>query len=112
MDERDFRVMVGRRIAEFRDAAGMDQLTLAERAGIDNTRLCRIEKGQRPVDTLTLRRLSTALDVSVDALLEEERSEALVLARAEDAETSEMRRWAEELHRDVAHVMTRAGGRG
>ena len=61
---------LGSRLTEFRKAKGLSQETLAEDAGISLRTLQRIEKEGTNPHGDTLKRLSEALDVSMDELLD------------------------------------------
>jgi transcriptional regulator with XRE-family HTH domain len=62
-------------LAFFRKKRGMNQDTLAKRAGITQSYLSEIEIGRKSGDIRTLRKLAAALKVSLDSLVPEERSE-------------------------------------
>lgn len=101
---------IGRRIREQREAAGYTQAQFAELVGVGDTTLCKIERGQRGLDSLTLRRISRQLDVPMDRFFGEE--ESLVLARAGgDEQMSEMLKWAYEMNADLAAVREEAARR-
>ncbi|MGH3091884.1 MAG: helix-turn-helix domain-containing protein [Gaiellaceae bacterium] len=109
-----FRELVGRRIREERESAGyMNQRRFAELVGLDPSQLCRIELGQRNVDSVLLRRIADALEVSMDDFFEERRQE-LALARqgdADDESTQEMIAWTLGLRRDIDLLFDYVGGR-
>ncbi|MBQ4115611.1 helix-turn-helix transcriptional regulator [bacterium] len=56
----------GVRLKEIRKARGLTQQALAEKAGIDDKHLCRIENGKYFPTHATLNKLLTALDLSID----------------------------------------------
>lgn len=100
---------IGQRIREEREAAGYTQAQLAERIGVGDTTLCKIELNQRGLDSLTLRRISRQLDVPMDRFFAEE---PLVLARAGGGEQmSEMLAWACEMSADLVAVREEAARR-
>ena len=55
---------IGQAIAISRILKGIDQRSLAQNAGMRNTRLCQIERGQRPVTLREIAQIATALDKS------------------------------------------------
>lgn len=85
---------VGEQIRQARLGVGISQAELAARVGLDRTMIAKIEAGSRRVDALELIRLSTALDVPIDYLLE--RRPAVISHRAEllveDSDTDVARR--------------------
>ncbi len=97
------RTLIGQRIRQEREAAGYTQARLAEIVGIDDTVLCRIENGQRGLDSLILRRIANALDVPMDRFFAA--AEPLTLAREADGEAMlEMAEWARKMKADLAFV--------
>jgi transcriptional regulator with XRE-family HTH domain len=101
------RIAIGRRIKHEREAAGYTQAQLAEIVGIDDTALCKIETGQRGLDSLILRRIARTLDVPMDRFFATE--EPLALAREGDSERArEMTGWARKMKADLAFVRKEA----
>lgn len=64
------------RLEELRTAKGLSKNKLARLAGISQTAVTFIERGQRSPTLATLQRLAEALEVSVSQLIGEEPSEA------------------------------------
>ncbi len=95
--------LVGSRIREERESAGLKLDRLAEQTGLDKTALSRIERGQRGVNSIQLRRISTALSVQMDRFFEAP-SDAIALARDNNSDLSEMIAHAEQLARDIRFV--------
>lgn len=56
-------------LAVLRDRSGMSKATLARRAGVDRTLIHRIENGERNATPDVIRKLATALDCPVLALV-------------------------------------------
>lgn len=56
---------VGRKIQELRKAAGLTQVQLAERAGLPQSHISRLENAEHSATNLTLEKLAGALGVSV-----------------------------------------------
>lgn len=63
------RYSIAARLKEARDAAGLNQLDLAARLGIPQSRVSEYERGIREPGSITLWRLAQALGVSTDSLL-------------------------------------------
>lgn len=63
------RWAVGERIRDHRHAAGLSQLQLADRAGIDNKTISRAENGRYAVSIDQLARIARALGISSAELL-------------------------------------------
>jgi transcriptional regulator with XRE-family HTH domain len=115
MEEQDLRRRLGVRVRELRDNAGYSQADLAAKIGMDGPALSRIERGERGMDTLVLRRLAQTLETSMDVFLEPAATE-VVLARADtdNATLGEMVIWARNLRSDIDAVedFDRAGRAG
>ena len=97
------RVLIGRRIREERERAGYKQAELARVVQIDASQLCRIEQGQRNVDSVLLREIADALEVSMDDFFDERKPELMLARRgdADDAAMQEMIAWAVQLRSDI-----------
>lgn len=70
-DEKAFFKAFGARIAEFRKAAAITQVQLAETLGVSQQTVASWEVGRRGVPIATLPALARALAVSVEALIGE-----------------------------------------
>lgn len=68
-DERRFLERVGDRVRERRVAAGLTQAQLAERCGLHRTFVGSVERGERNVALLSLKKIAAALRVTPAALL-------------------------------------------
>lgn len=75
---------VGRRLRELRKARNLTQSDLAQRIGIQQSDLCRMEKGRYRVRLETLMRILQELDVSVAAFF----SPAILPTDLSESETS------------------------
>lgn len=60
-----YAMVLGRVVASLRERRGMSQGELAQRVGITQSTLSRMERGQGQPDAFTLKKLAEALDVSV-----------------------------------------------
>ncbi|WP_284641216.1 helix-turn-helix domain-containing protein [Paenibacillus silviterrae] len=60
---------IGDRIKALREKKGWTQLELADKAGINNSVLSRIEANKRPVEDYLLAKFSDIFDVNADYLL-------------------------------------------
>jgi transcriptional regulator with XRE-family HTH domain len=65
----DMRKLVGRNAARLRDAAGLTQEALAERAGMSQQYISDLERGKLNPTIVTLFELATALGVGVVELV-------------------------------------------
>ena len=68
-DDRAFLERVGFRVRERRAAAGLTQARLAEKCGLHRTFVGSVERGERNVALLSLRRIAKALRVTPAELL-------------------------------------------
>ena len=69
LDEKFFRAVVGTRIRYLRTLRRYTQKDFALAAGIDASKLCKIENGAHKLDTVDAVRVSEALKLSLDELL-------------------------------------------
>jgi transcriptional regulator with XRE-family HTH domain len=106
--------LIGRRIREERVRAGFDnQAEFARELGIDNTKLSRIESGQRRADSVLLQQIADQLELPMEALLRDPTPE-LALARQGDAGDEAMQAmidWATALRADMRTVAAYVGRR-
>lgn len=105
MDE--LKGIVGARIREERSKRDLTQDTLAEAIGIDGPRLSRIERGERGIDTLVLRRVARFFGLPMDAFFEPASTGDFVRARqgdADDAAMHDMLAYGRRLQRDARFV--------
>lgn len=68
LDETGLLARLGEGIRHERLAQGFSQEELADAAGIDRSHMGRIERGQRNVTILNLRRIANALDKRISEL--------------------------------------------
>lgn len=66
MTKEDERLRIGRRIAELRKERGMSQAVLAERTGLQQAHIARIETGRYSVGFDTLTKIAQAMMVRLD----------------------------------------------
>lgn len=76
---------LGTRIKSLREQRGMTQAALADALGIDQSAVSRIEDGSRPLAARELASASSALSVTIAALLDEGAPQPALL-RAGDSE--------------------------
>lgn len=67
----DERLRVGRRIAEIRKENGMTQAQLAERCGLQQAHIARIENGKFSVGLDTLAQITDALGARIEIITNE-----------------------------------------
>jgi transcriptional regulator with XRE-family HTH domain len=68
-DDRRFLERVGFRVRELRQAAGLTQAQLAAKCGLHRTFIGSVERGERNVALLSLRRIAAALRVPAAELV-------------------------------------------
>lgn len=102
--------IVGTRIRQERERAGLSQDALAEAVGLGNrSQVHKIETGARRVDSLELRRFSEVLGVPMDAFFDQSRGNVLALARGDD---DAMTQWALDLLSDIEFAREQVETRG
>jgi DNA-binding XRE family transcriptional regulator len=69
--------VVGTRLREAREGAGLTQVELSGRTGIDQAVISRLERGKHRPRIDTLRRIASALDMTVPQLLTSDRRSVL-----------------------------------
>lgn len=106
--------LIGRRIREERIRAGFDnQAEFARVLDMDNTKLSRIESGQRRADSVLLQQIADRLDLPMETLLRDPTPE-LALARQGAAGEQAMQAmidWATALRADMRTVAAYVGRR-
>lgn len=65
MQSRGVSLSAGQRVRHWRELKNVSQLDLAERAKMDNARLCRIENGKTKARAEEIERLAAALELSM-----------------------------------------------
>jgi transcriptional regulator with XRE-family HTH domain len=70
LQERRFLERLGDRLRELRTAANLTQAELAEMCGLHRTFIGSVERGERNVAVLSLRRIAAALRVPLSAFFE------------------------------------------
>ena len=68
LEEQNFLRQLGSKIRELRDAGGMTQAQLAEACGLHRTFIGSVERGERNVAILNLRRIAKSLRVPLAEL--------------------------------------------
>ena len=97
------RERLGSRLRTLREREGYKLAEFAERVGIDQSGLSRMERGERGIDTLFLRRVADVLGVGLDAFFPAAEPR-VVMARdggVQDEQMAQMIEWAKDLHRDL-----------
>lgn len=67
--EKDYIERIGNRIREFRIEADLSQEKLAFACGLDRTYIGSVERGERNISVINLRKIAKALNIEVSALL-------------------------------------------
>ena len=75
-DDKQFLQRLGFRIRERRTARNLTQAALAEQCGLHRTFVGSVERGERNVAVLSLRKIATALRVTPAELLADPETEA------------------------------------
>lgn len=61
----DIKVRVGKRVKELRNAIGISQEELADKAGLDRTYITSVECGKRNISIVNIEKLAIALGVTL-----------------------------------------------
>ena len=75
LDDRQFLQQVGFRIRELRMSRGLTQAQLAESCGLHRTFIGSVERGERNIAILNLRRIAKTLRVSLTELFADQRKD-------------------------------------
>ncbi len=100
-------VQVGRRIREERERLGKKLEDVAGAIGVSGSYLSRIERGERGLDSLVLRKVATELQVSMDRFFAPASFESLH-ARAGDGSVAAMKpmiEWGRRIQDDLDFVL-------
>ena len=105
-------VQVGRRIREERERLGRKLEEVAGAIGVSESYLSRIERGERGLDSLVLRRIATELKVSMDRFFVPTSFETVHARSGEgfSAALRPMMDWGRRIQDDLEFVL-REGGR-
>lgn len=99
---------LGQRLAEVREAQGVDQKDLADALGMSASALCKIEKGQRGLDSIVLYRVAEVLGQPLTAFFPSTAGDReLMLARqgaADDESMERMSDWSVKVLEDLDFV--------
>ncbi len=68
-DDQAFLVAVGQTIRDFRLEAGLSQEAFARACGLDRTYISDVERGERNLSLLNLKKIADGLKVSMSALI-------------------------------------------
>jgi transcriptional regulator with XRE-family HTH domain len=104
-------VLVGRRIREERERLGKRLEEVAGAIGVSESFLSRIERGERGLDSLVLRRISAELQVSMDRFFVLTSFES-VHARSGEGSTAAMKpmmEWGRRIQNDLDFVLREGG---
>lgn len=105
--ESELKARIGARVRAERETAGLTQRDLANKVGIDEPRVSRIENGQRGIDSLLLHRLASALGLAMEAFFEEGPADTVVMHRGRgesDDDAGAMVEWALQLREGIDFV--------
>lgn len=107
------RELLGRRIAEQREKAGLTQAQLAKAIGLERTAISRIEQGRQGLDTLQLTAIADALGKAPLVFFEPVDEEPIqVLLRAQEAAHDDVRphlEWLRDLIDDYEFLLELTG---
>ena len=67
-DEKSFLVQIGNRIRQLRTEAALSQEKLAFECDLDRTYIGSVERGERNISIINLRKISTALKTNISKL--------------------------------------------
>lgn len=107
--------LVGRRLREERERCGYLLEAAATELGVDKSVLSRIERGERGLDSILLRRAAGLYEVSMDALFEETASDLVIQARDVEGDREQataMARWAQRKLGELRFVREEIERRG
>ncbi|MBW7913586.1 MAG: helix-turn-helix transcriptional regulator [Taibaiella sp.] len=68
--EQTYLLKVGRKIRSVRESSGHSQETFAVKCGLDRTYISDVERGERNISLLNLRKIANALKVEVHFLVQ------------------------------------------
>lgn len=104
-------VQVGRRIREERERLGKKLEDVAGAIGVSESYLSRIERGERGLDSLVLRRIATELQVAMDRFFVPTSFES-VRARSGEGSVEAMKpmmEWGRKIQDDLDFVLREGG---
>ncbi|MBN1458941.1 MAG: helix-turn-helix transcriptional regulator [Armatimonadetes bacterium] len=104
-------VRVGRRIREERERLGKRLEEVAGAIGVSESYLSRIERGERGLDSLVLRKISTELSVPMDRFFIPTSFESVHARSGEEsmAAMTPMMEWGRKIQDDLEFVLHEGG---
>ncbi len=102
--EQDLGRRLGAKLRELREAGGYTLNELADKLGTDAPGLSRMERGERNISTLVLRRAARVFEISTDDFFAAPASEVVHLRAGDGEQTAAMLAWAADLQRDLRAV--------
>lgn len=76
--ESDILRVIGENTRKYRERSGLTQADLAERVGVGTAFISRVERGQKRMRIETMVAVASALDISVDLLINEQSKNAKI----------------------------------
>lgn len=70
-DENNTKVLFGTRIRSLRQARGLSQESFADAAEIDRSYIGGVERGERNISLVNIKKIADALDISIDQIFKE-----------------------------------------
>lgn len=107
--------LVGRRLREERERCGYLLEAAASELGVDKSVLSRIERGERGLDSVLLRRAAGLYETAMDAFFEEAPSGLVIKARDTEGDRQQataMARWAQRKLSELRFVREEIERRG
>ena len=67
-NEDDIRILFGLRVRKLRQARGLSQETFADESNIDRSYVGGVERGERNISLINIKKIAESLDVSIDRI--------------------------------------------
>lgn len=107
--------LVGRRLREERERCGYLLDAAADELAVDKSVLSRIERGERGLDSVLLRRAASLYEVPMDAFFEEPVTDLVIKARDAEGDRKQataMAQWAQRKLGELRFVREESERRG
>jgi transcriptional regulator with XRE-family HTH domain len=112
MNDQELTKKVGSRIRAERELSGYKIVELAERIGLSESYLSRIERGERPIDIDLIERIAQTLDIRAQTLMDFSRDEVVAFARTASGGRDQVTDWTLDVLADMRFAETEVQSRG
>jgi len=112
VNEQELTMKVAGRIRAERELSGYTLSELAERIGMSESNLSRIERGERSIDIELIEKVAQALDIRTHALMDFSRDNVIAFARTPSGGRDKVTDWTLDVLADMQFAASEVQRRG